>query len=180
MANVRRDDAAKKMGVSTEKERNTLAQDAEKGIRQLEEKRLWREELKSSTLYAFVSKGALVKDVADGVFGLAEWIGDIFSFALGAVNIYFCAVKVKSVALTVFVSFLALVDLVLGLIPLLGDVLDVVFPSNYLSSRLIVKYIDGECKWVDWCSWLMIVALLSLIGFIVYEFVSGTLLARTF
>lgn len=177
MSNLRRNDTAKREGALTDDDRRQLEKDVAIEEQRRLKKEMWRQELKSSRLFKIITWGKPFKDVAEGVIGFfVEWVGDILSLGLGAASIYFCAFKVRSIALTLIVSILFLLDFLLGLIPFAGDAVDFIFPSFYLSGRLIENYIDGKARWVDYLGWLLALvgfALLVLLGSWVFKTLSN-------
>ena len=60
----------------------------------------------------------------DGVIGLIPIVGQFVSQLFNVVFIYVALIKLRSIRLTLVVIFNGLVDIAIGLIPLLGPVLD--------------------------------------------------------
>lgn len=60
----------------------------------------------------------------DGVIGLVPVAGDVFGQTFNLVFVYISLFKIRSIPLTVVVIFNSLLDLLIGLIPFVGTILD--------------------------------------------------------
>lgn len=80
----------------------------------------------------------------DGILGLIPVAGDVVSQSFHAVFLYVAAVKLRSARLTVVVLFNSLMDILIGLIPFLGDVLDFINKSHKRNFALIEGFALGD------------------------------------
>lgn len=76
----------------------------------------------------------------DGVIGLIPVAGDVFSQTFNLVFVYIAAFKIRSLPLTIMVVFNGLLDLLIGLIPFLGTVLDFFHKSYKRNFELLEAY----------------------------------------
>jgi hypothetical protein len=73
--------------------------------------------------------------------------------------------KVRSISLTLAVLYNIMVDCFIGLTPVLGDILDVLYRSYAKNYRLIVGFVEDDAEVIDevrrsaWKSAIMIVIL---------------------
>ena len=86
---------------------------------------------------AFVVPGTEVRFGVDALIGLAPGIGDGVSFALSLYPIYVAWKAGGSAGLLAHMGFNLLLDFLVGLIPVLGDVLDTQFKANVRNLRLM-------------------------------------------
>ena len=89
-------------------------------------------------------KGAFFFDVIDGLSGLAEFVGDAFSSIFHLVNLYLSVFVVKSIRLSFAVLVISLIDLLIGLIPVAGSILDFVFCSSIINRQLIRGWVEND------------------------------------
>ena len=144
MANNRREDKRKDLGLTTEKEKKKIeanVQDVQKGK---ERAAKWREKIESDTIYNLVIKGAFAFDVIDGLAGFFEFLGDSLSSVFHLLNLYISIFVVKSFRLTLAVLSISLVDLLVGFIPVAGSVVDFIFCSSSINRHLIRGWVEGD------------------------------------
>lgn len=146
MANRRREKTNKRLGLDSEKEKRRQ----EEALRKAEQRRLEqmavRERIESSTLYKVLIKGAIVFDVADALMGLMEFAGDSLSFLVSMGYVVVSAKVVRSTRLTTAVFLVSLIDLLVGFIPGVGDLIDVIFCSSLINRSLIQGFVEGDSK----------------------------------
>lgn len=106
--------------------------------------------IKSSKSYQMTERIARLMDkyYLDAVLGfLLEGFGDLLTQLLTLPYIYFSAVKIRSVPLTLAVIYNALCDIAMGLIPFyIGDVIDVFNKSFVQNFKLIVGFVEDDKK----------------------------------
>lgn len=85
----------------------------------------------------------------DGVIGLIPIVGQFVSQLFNVVFIYVALIKLRSIRLTLVVIFNGLVDIAIGLIPLLGPVLDFWNKSYKRNFELIEGFIAGNSQVVQ-------------------------------
>ena len=88
---------------------------------------------------------AMDKWYIDPIIGfLAPGLGDIFMSVMIVPFIYVTLCKVKSIPLTLAIIFNTLMDALIGIIPLLGDVYDVLNRSYKQNYAMIVGFVEGD------------------------------------
>lgn len=144
MSNIRREQTRRKYGFDSQKEilrKEKLKQEA-RVDRSKDANR--RQEIENNGLYRTLIKGALGFDVLDGLLGFLEVGGDLVSAVSGIAYVGLSMFVVKSVRLTIAVLCVMMADLALGLIPMVGTLLDIVFCGNYINRTLIKGFVEGD------------------------------------
>ena len=115
----------------------------------------------------------------DAIIGFVPGWGDAVSLLCAAPFVYFSARVVKSVPLTLAIINNALRDILLGLIPFfVGDIIDVFHRSNVRNMAMVRGFVDGDeavIRRVNQRAWqavLALVALLALIGLMIWLLIS--------
>lgn len=144
MDNLRRKETRREMGKDSEAEKAEQQAIVEAENKKREKKERQRNEIKSSTLYKIVTQGKFYMDIADGVLGIFEEVGDLVSLSMGIASIALCVTKLKSAMMTIIVGMVVLIDLVMGMIPGIGSVADFIFPSNTINAKLIEMYVNDD------------------------------------
>lgn len=144
MSNVRREKTRQKFGFDTEKDisKKEKVKQVARAHREVEVDR--RKEIEENGLYKTLMKGALGFDVADGLMGFLELGGDILSAVLALAYVVLSLFVVKSLRLTMAVFIIVVVDLAIGMVPMAGTLLDVVFCGNYINRTLIKGFVEGD------------------------------------
>ena len=127
-----------------ERKRNE-ALEKEMERRRLKEEK--RQELMSMTSYVVMQKTAKYMDrfFIDPIVGFFfPAVGDFLSSLLALPFIYYSLFVIKSVPLTLAVISNVLKDMLVGIVPLLGDVLDAIYRSYSKNLRLITGYINDD------------------------------------
>ena len=108
-----------------------------------EQKRL---NLQNDPLFSTLKNVAKYMDeyYIDPIIGLWPAVGDIISFFCSAPFVYYALVRVRSVPLTLAVAFNILLDTLLGIIPVLGDIFDIFHKANSKNLKLIMNYVSGD------------------------------------
>lgn len=131
--------------------------------------------LESSKSYQLAKQIGEVLDVyhLDGVIGLIPVIGDVVTQTFSIVYLYIAIVKIRSWRLSAAIVLNSLLDIMIGLVPYLGIVMDFFYKSNVKNialirgfaenDRAIVKKVNKKAAW----SVLFILILLVVIYFLV-------------
>lgn len=149
MESSRRRDTIQQNGFDNPKEREEIAKAvaAEEKHRQKEEAK--RKELLESPLFQNMTtiKNVMDRFMIDPIIGLfVPAAGDIISGICALPFIYFSLFKVKSVRLTLACIFNTVVDLCIGMPPIIGDVLDLFHRSFKKNLDMIVGYVNNDQK----------------------------------
>ena len=146
MSNERRAKTREKFGFDSDKEIERLKR-TKKKAEAVRDKRLeYRRRIEENKLYKTLIGGAIGFDILDAVLGLVEEVGDLFSGLFGLMYIYLSAVVVRSFRLTLAVLCVSLVDLLLGMIPVAGTLVDVVFCGNYINRMMIKGFVEDDAE----------------------------------
>lgn len=106
----------------------------------------WKREIEKSTSYQTVKSIKTLMDdfYLDPILGLIPVAGDIlpqiFNFSFFYVSIF----KIKSYALTVAILRNILIDILAGMIPYVGIILDIFHKSYRKNFRLIVGFVNDD------------------------------------
>ena len=147
MESSRRQQAQSDLGMNFEKEdlkRNAaLAKEQER----VEKKQAKREQMMNRSSYRMMVKTAKYMDkyYLDPLIGLIPGgVGDTISSLLAFPFIYYSLCVVKSIPLTLAVIYNILKDVMLGAIPVIGNVFDI-FKRSYVDNlKLITGYIEDD------------------------------------
>ena len=138
MESSRRQRAQSDLGLNFEREdfrrETTLAKEQER----VAKKEAKREKMVKTAKY-------MDKYYLDPLIGLIPGgVGDVLSSSLAMPFIYYSLCVVRSIPLTLAVIYNVLLDVLIGAIPFVGNVLDI-FKRSYLSNlRLITGYIEDD------------------------------------
>lgn len=80
----------------------------------------------------------------DGIIGLFPVVGDIVTQFFSYSFLYVAIVKIKSYRLTMAILFNVLMDILIGLIPYVGSVLDFVNRSYKYNLTLIIGFVNDD------------------------------------
>lgn len=164
MSNLRREQTRKQFGFDSERQIRRQERAKQRALKERERDQLRREEIERNSLYKTLIKGAFGFDVADAVLGFLETIGDVLSGLLALTYVYLSLFVVRSLRLTVAVLGVAFVDLLMGLVPGIGTLLDVVFCGNYINRTMIKGYVEGDEKMRRRVNIVSVVSLLIIVG----------------
>ena len=132
---------------------------------------------KNSTSFAILRGTRRVMD--DLIFGigldpflgfLPAGTGDIISSITALPSIYVSLFKVRSIPLTLAVIKNMLVDMLVGAIPMLGNILDFFYRSHHKNYQLIIDYIEGDKQTIEEVNrgaWFMAILIL-IISIMIY------------
>ncbi|MDO4229705.1 MAG: DUF4112 domain-containing protein [Capnocytophaga sp.] len=112
------------------------------------QKELKKAEIEKSTHYQIIkaSKKWFDDYYLDGIIGLFPMVGDIATQFFSYSFLYVAIVKIKSYRLTMAILFNSLVDILVGLIPYLGIILDFVHRSYKENFELIIGFVNDDKK----------------------------------
>lgn len=81
----------------------------------------------------------------DPIVGLIiSGVGDIISSLTALPALYVAIFKVKSFKLSLAIFYITVLDILCGIIPGVGDVVDAFYKANKKSARWIVGYVEGN------------------------------------
>ncbi len=95
-----------------------------------------------SLVYAAKKYDDYLLDPAIGFFIPA--FGDMLSSLVTFPALYVAIFKLKSLKLTVAIFYVMAIDLLCGLVPVVGDMVDIFHKSNKIACRLIVGYMEKD------------------------------------
>lgn len=105
-----------------------------------------REDLLRSYSYrsAYTIKRWMDDYYLDGIIGLIPGLGDSLTQLLSMPFIYISLFKVRSIPLTLAVLFNSLLDMLIGFIPVIGNIADFFFKSFKKNHDLIVGFVEDD------------------------------------
>lgn len=130
-----------------DKEQQEAERAAAKGAEIERKKREKREKLEKDPAYNLCTKISKWMDTfyLDPILSLIPGgVGDIISQALTVPFIYVAATKIKSLPLTLAIIYNSLVDMLIGAIPLIGDVMDIFNKSHKKNYKLLNGFIEDD------------------------------------
>lgn len=134
-------------GYDYTKEQEEIEKAAAKGEEE-ERKRLEKiETLKKDPAYAACAKISKLMDeyFLDPIIGFfAPAVGDFLGLALAVPFIYVSLTKIKSLPLTLALIFNTLIDVLIGLIPWVGDFLDIFHRSHKKNYKLLTGFVEDN------------------------------------
>ncbi len=119
----------------------------QKEQKRIQRKEAKREELNNSLSYSACKGIKTVMDdyYLDAIIGfLPGGIGDVISGPLLLPYIYVALFKVRSIPLTLSVIYNWLIDTCLGIIPMLGNFIDIFYKGYKKSYRQIVGFVEDD------------------------------------
>ncbi|MFK8298890.1 DUF4112 domain-containing protein [Capnocytophaga cynodegmi] len=125
-------------------------QDINKALQQEENRRRIKEEkrrrIEQSDSYQSIKNIKKWMDdyFLDGIIGLIPVIGDTFTQLFNITFIYVALFKVGSIPLTLAVIYNSLKDMLIGMIPYVGIVLDFFYKSYRKNFELIVGFVEDD------------------------------------
>ncbi len=129
-----------------DKEMQEIERAAEKGAEIERQKQEKRERLEKDPAYvacATISK-VMDKYMLDPILGLIPGVGDLVSQILALPFIYVAAKKIKSIPLTLAIVFNTLIDMLVGAVPLFGDIFDIFHRSHKKNYKLLTGFIEDD------------------------------------
>ncbi len=146
----------------------------------VEEEANQAEKLANSSCFQLVWLAKKYDDLfLDPVVGFVlPGVGDMLSSAAILPSLYIALFKLRSIKLTFAIFFIGVLDLVIGAVPMAGDIIDAFYKANKKAARWLVGYVDndpGVKEEVDkTAKWgLVVLALICLLLYICYEIIMG-------
>lgn len=140
-----------------------------------EQQMVWLRQVTALLDDRFRLPGTDVRLGLDALIGLAPGVGDVVGFAVSGVLVLHMVRYGASGMLIVKMLWNALLDALLGAIPLLGIFFDIGFRANRRNLRLLEEhYEEGKHQGSAW--WvvaLVLVVVLALLGLLVYLLARG-------
>lgn len=129
-----------------DKDMQEIERAAEKGAEIERKKQEKREKLEKDPAYVACAKISKVMDkyMLDPILGLIPGVGDFVTQVLTLPFIYVAATKIKSLPLTLAIIFNTLIDMLVGAIPLLGDLFDFFHRSHKKNYKLLTGFIEDD------------------------------------
>jgi len=136
-------------------------------------------ELLNSTSFSLASKlsTTLDKYYLDPIIGLFfPGVGDIATSVFGLPFIYISVFKIKSLPLTLAIIYNFLVDTLVGIIPIVGDIFDVFKRSYKTNLDLIVGYVDDNHEIIKKVRGqaFKTAILITVVGYLIYKMIIWT------
>lgn len=106
-----------------------------------------KDDIVRSRSYRAVKWTAKVLDdwYLDPIIGLIPYgVGDVVTALCLVLYLYVAIFKVRSLQLALAVALNTLCDILVGIVPFLGDIADFFFKSHRRSYRLITGYVEGD------------------------------------
>lgn len=76
-------------------------------------------------------------------------VGDIISSVAALPSLYVAMFKVKSFKLTLAIFYITVLDVLCGIIPGVGDIVDAFYKTNKKAARWIVGYVEGDSETIS-------------------------------
>lgn len=149
MESSRRKDILKEAGLDHSKERENIEKAIKSELKRQEKVQDKKDKLMKGTMFSSMTKVRKVMDdwMLDPIIGFClPEVGDIISAVLVIPFIYFSLFKVKSLRLACACAFNTLVDMIIGLIPIIGDITDIFHKSYKKNLQLITDYVDDKAE----------------------------------
>lgn len=106
----------------------------------------------------------------DGIIGLIPWVGDFIGLAMSSYLIHSSAKLGASKSLLVRMSANAVMETLIGAIPVAGDLFDLAFKSNRRNLELLERHLDSPKKtehasklWLTVMGIIVVLVLLTLL-----------------
>lgn len=111
-----------------------------------EEENSLKDEISESTAYNLVYMAKKYDEwFLDPIVGLIiPGVGDIISSLAATPALYVAAFKIRSFKLTLAILYITVLDVLCGIIPGVGDVVDAFYRTNKKAARWIVGYNEGD------------------------------------
>ncbi|ATA67445.1 hypothetical protein CGC48_01675 [Capnocytophaga cynodegmi] len=145
-------------------------------------KELKKLEIEKSTHYQIIKNTKKWMDDyhLDGLIGLIPIVGDIATQFFSYSFLYVAIVKVKSYRLTMAILLNSLIDILVGLIPYAGIVLDFVHRSYKHNFELIVGFVNDDKKVIQQVNRRALWTTIGVITVLILIFVLIWLIITTF
>jgi Domain of unknown function (DUF4112) len=112
----------------------------------------------------------------DAVIGLIPYAGDLMTFIVSGVLVLYMVRKGASGMVAVKMVGNVVLDTAIGVVPLLGDLLDIRYKANYRNVQLLKQhYEEGKHSGSAW--WVLILLLAAIAGILVFSiYITGKVL----
>ena len=130
-----------------DKEMQEAERAAAKGAEIERKKQEKRKKLEQDPVYAACAKISKVMDqyYLDPIIGfIAPGAGDFLGTILAIPFAYVSLAKIKSIPLTLAIIFNTLIDMLVGAIPLFGDIFDIFHQSHKKNYKLLTGFIEDD------------------------------------
>ncbi|MBR4264555.1 MAG: DUF4112 domain-containing protein [Bacteroidales bacterium] len=143
----RREEYKKEMGLTTEDEHKELNNSLQNELLRRQKKVQAKIKLETEFSYKLVKGISTLFDkfYLDGILGFVlPEIGDLITSIATIPFLYVSIFKIRSIRLTLSIMYYALLDILVGLIPFIGDFADLFHKSYAKSYRLIVGFVEDD------------------------------------
>ncbi len=149
--NDRREEVAQSLNVSTVEEHSEIQKAVLKEEKRRQKKIDKQAEIEESLSYSIIRgiKTAMDDYFLDPIFSLVPGVGDIFVSVMILPYLYVSLFKVRSIPLTLAVLHNMLIDILIGVLPLVGNIADFFYKSYKRSYRLIVGFVMDDKEIID-------------------------------
>lgn len=175
LRNSRREEAMADLDLTGEKENKKMEQAVQEEERRQQAKNLKREKLEASVIYGSIKKISKIMDdyYLDPIIGLLPGVGDLFTPIFAVPFVYVSMFKIKSISLTLAIIYNTVFDVLVGLIPLLGIVIDALNKGFRKNMRLITGFVEDDRTVINEVNRkaVMMVVLICLVCLAIYAFV---------
>lgn len=112
----------------------------------LEEEEQKVDNLTNSTSYSLMYYAKRYDDFfLDPIVGfIIPALGDVISSITIIPALYIALFKLHSIKLTIAILATSILDIICGVIPIIGDIVDAFYKSNRIACRLIVGYVEED------------------------------------
>lgn len=174
MKSERQRQAEERAGANFDEDLKKFKEAEQTELRRLAKEQERIKELENSSSYNAMKK---IKEVMDdyyvdgilGVFGVGDWL----VLFLGLPTIFFSLFKLHSIRLTTICMAYFIIDLLVGLVPVLGDICDFFYKGYKKSFVLIDGYIHNDPETMQtlntkfWSMVLVSLVVIAVLGFII-------------
>lgn len=105
-------------------------------------------------------------------------VGDFLSSAAILPALYIALFRIRSIKLAFAIFYIGILDLIVGAIPMAGDIIDAFYKANKKAARWLVGYIDNDPNVKDEVNkaagWgVFVLLLIGLLTYLCYEIIVG-------
>lgn len=181
MRSTRRREAQEELGLTTLKEEKSMNKSILQEIERRERKARKMMNLENSTSYKIIYylKKYMDDYFLDPILGfIAPFVGDVLPSLLVAPYIYVSLLKIRSIPLTLAIICNMLIDWLIGMIPMFGDIADVFNKAYKKNWRLITGFVEDDEETIQEVNNKAIfmgimIFILSLIIYLIYQILAS-------
>jgi hypothetical protein len=175
LRNPRREEAKSDLDLTSEKENIKMEQAVQEEEKRQQAKNKKRSKLEASVVYGSIKKISKMMDdyFLDPIIGLLPGVGDFFTPIFAVPFVYVSMFEIKSVPLTLAIIYNTVFDILVGMIPLLGIVIDAFNKGFRKNMRLITGFVEDDRTVINEVNRkaVMMVVLICLVCLAIYALV---------